>query len=102
RIVPNMPTALKKPTITETAKTLLRKSEKGTIGWPARRSMKKNAVSRTADRASRPSTSGEVHACVFVIERAISIGARPAASVKAPVEAGARTGARERADGRRA
>src|SRR5215469_1756064 len=86
-IAPNIPTAVKKATVTEIANWLVLKSSKGTTGFRAQRiSTTKNPDSMTAAPTSRASTSGEVQEWSWVIERPTSRGMTPAASIAAPAK----------------
>src|SRR5260370_1289141 len=62
RIEPNMPNAVRKPTIIDTVNVVFLKSSSGTMGCSTRPSTKTNAASIAAAKASRPTTWGEVQA----------------------------------------
>src|SRR5439155_16743186 len=98
-IVPNMPKPVRKPTIIETLKVEFLKSEKGTIGWSLRISIKKKTARMTAATASRLSTSGEVQPWSRVIESATIRGTRPATNAAAPGKSMSRIDADERTYG---
>ena len=101
-IIPNMPSAAKKPTTMETAKARFLNSWKGTIGSLTRRSIMKNAISIAMPNPSRPRTSTEVQPWSFATESATSTGIRPAASAADPTKSMSRQDALVRTKGRKA
>src|SRR5438309_3676829 len=100
RIEPNIPNAVRKPTTIETVKVVFLNSSRGTIGCATRDSTNTKPASITTANASRPSTSGEVHAWSRVMDSAISSGTTPAARVTAPKKSMSRHDAFERTYGR--
>jgi hypothetical protein len=84
RIDPNMPKAVRKPTIMLTVNVEFLNRCSGTIGCSTRDSTKMKAASMMAAIASRPITCHDVQEWSRVIDSPIRRGTTPAANVKAP------------------
>ena len=100
-IMPNIPSALKKTTTIDTAKTRFLKRRKGTMGSLTRCSMTKKAISMAMPNAIKPSTSKDVQPCWLASERETRSGIRPATSAPAPQKSMSRQEAVVRTNGRK-